>query len=296
MNLLLTGATGLIGRHVLRSLPSSHAVRSLVRPASRAIAPGDPVFADLGDPNFTSCLPESIDAVIHLAQSRNFRAFPDSALEVSQVNLHSTIQLAHWAREVGATHFIYASSGGVYGTSHRAFTEDDSIPPPGPLDYYLGTKLSSELLLAPFRNHLNIVILRFFFVYGPGQDRSMLIPRLISRVVEGEPVDLSSETGIRLNPIHARDAAAAIAKSLDLSGSATINVAGSETVSIRQLCDLIGEIVGREPRYRIAAEDSEAKDLVAENARMISELHAPTIDLKTGLRDMTDPSSAAGTL
>lgn len=283
MKLLLTGATGLIGRHVVQSLPPTGSVQTLVRrtTAETLEAGGDPLVADLADPEFTKGLPSEIDAVIHLAQSRNFRAFPESALEVSEVNLHSTIRLIEWARLAGASHFIYASSGGIYGTSHRAFTEDDSIPPPGPLDYYLGTKLSAELLLAPFRSHLRVVILRFFFVYGPGQDETMLVPRLIKRVRDGVAIDLSSETGIRINPIHASDAAAAVVKSLELDRSATINVAGSETVSIRELCEMIGKVTGHSPKYRIV--QSDRQDLVGENSRMLRQLHQPDVDLMAGL-------------
>lgn len=288
MNLLLTGATGLIGRHVLQCLPPEDSVQALVRRATAETtnAGGQPLIADLADPGFVAALPGEIDAVIHLAQSRNFRAFPDSALEVSEVNLHSTLRLIEWARRAGASHFVYASSGGVYGTSHRAFTEEDGLPPPGPLDYYLGTKLSAELLLAPFRSHLTVIILRFFFVYGPGQEDTMLVPRLIKRVADGTPVPLSSQTGIRINPIHATDAATALVKSLGLQSSATFNIAGSETVSIRDLCDLIGGITGHSPKYRIQDSGGQDQDLIGENSRMLEHLHTPTVDLKTGLSEI----------
>jgi nucleoside-diphosphate-sugar epimerase len=58
----------------------------------------------------------------------------------------------------------------------------------------------SEIIAENYAPYMNIVILRFFFVYGPRQNTTMLIPRLIRSIKEGNPIILQGSNGIRINP------------------------------------------------------------------------------------------------
>ena len=108
---LLTGGSGLIGARLIAALGSENVVAlGRRRPA------GEPPWIpyDLTAPELPDCLPR-VETVIHLAQSRRYRAFPTEARDIFEVNVASTARLLDWARGIGVRRFIYASSGGVYG-------------------------------------------------------------------------------------------------------------------------------------------------------------------------------------
>jgi nucleoside-diphosphate-sugar epimerase len=132
---------------------------------------------------------------------------------------------------------------------------------------------------------MTIVVLRFFFIYGPGQRRTMLMPRLVDNVRRERPIVLQGEHGIRLNPVFADDAAAAVEAAAGLNHSETINVAGPQVLSLREIATRIGEAVGREPCFQ-AQPGADAKHLIGNTDKMVRLLGAPRIGLVEGIRRM----------
>jgi nucleoside-diphosphate-sugar epimerase len=242
---------------------------------------------DLSLPLETSAMPERIDAVFHLAQAREFRDFPASAPTVFAINVASTAFLLDFAHRAGATSFVYASSGGVYaGAPDSALTEESALQSPAGLGYYLATKLSSEALVHSYSGLFATTALRYFFIYGAGQSRSMLIPRLYDRVRNGEALSLQGANGMSINPVHVSDAAAATIAAADLEGASTINVAGPETISLRGLGELFGRDLRREPLFDQSG--GAATDLIASITRMSDLLVAPTITPGDALDDIRE--------
>jgi len=233
---LITGATGLIGKKVLQQLRENYEVFVLLHNESQNNILNNSVnyiIHDLAGPIDPNRLPEKMDIIIHLAQSEHFRDFPEKAVEVFNVNTLSTLHLLDYAGNSGVKKFIYASSGGIYGTGEHGFKEDEHIIASGDLGFYLGTKLCSEVILKNYSALMDIVILRFFFVYGPGQRKSMLIPRLVESVKNKKSISLQGNDGIKINPTHVDDAAMAVVKALSLNGSYQINVAGPVVYALR---------------------------------------------------------------
>jgi nucleoside-diphosphate-sugar epimerase len=115
----------------------------------------------------------------------------------------------------------------------------------------------------------------------------MLIPRLVQAVSDGKPISLQGPEGIRLNPIHVSDAADAVQRALDLQGSHTINIGGPEVLSLRQIGDLIGEAVGKVPRFEVQSVD-QSRHLVGAIDKMTRLLGQPQIDFATGIRLYVD--------
>jgi UDP-glucose 4-epimerase len=282
--ILVTGGNGLLGHQVLQSLKAHYPVCGLVR-----AIPTNPINGveyctiDLSRKWSTEDLPRSIDTLIHLVQSNKFREFPNEALDVFQVNIESTARLLDYAHRVGARRFIYASSGGVYGTSSNAFHENAAITSHGQLGYYLGSKLCSEVLVQSYAAQMNVTVLRFFFMYGPAQNRTMLIPRLVDNIKAGRSISLQGEHGMRINPIHAADAAKAVVQALKLSKSATFNIAGPDVLSLRQISEIIGKHLGIDPIFETVI--GEPLDLIGEISSMKRQLFAPTISLSNGIHD-----------
>lgn len=280
MRILVTGAAGFVGRHALERLGDEHELYPVVRRAPDDSR--DWIVQDLTQPLDRSRLPARIDGVIHLAQSPRYREFPAGAEDVYAVNVNSTFELLEYARGAGAQSFVLASSGGVYGYSYEALVE---TAPANPLNFYLTSKHVAESLVANYETLFRTIALRFFFVYGPGQE-GMLVPTLIEKVRKGDQISIAGRPGQRINPIHVRDAVEAFPPALDLDRSDVFNVAGDEVVSIRDLVGVIEEATG-EPAHVRHIDPEHEGDLIGDNARMKEVLGVqPRTSLLEGIRSM----------
>jgi nucleoside-diphosphate-sugar epimerase len=289
-NVLITGASGLIGSRLVLSLEPCDVVYAISRSGP---VPGasHTVPVDLAKPWSIDVLPGNIDVVVHLAQSESFRQFPLQAEDVFNVNTLSTIKLLDYARHVGARQFVLASSGGVYGGGASPFSEDAPLLAGANLGFYIRTKICSELLSECYSSYFDLVSLRFFFVYGPGQRSHMLVPRLVDSIRSGRAIALRGETGLRLNPIHVEDAALAVRKAMQLRGEHKINVAGPAVLTMREMANEIGRAVGREPAFDVEPADSEY-DLVADITSMRQLLFEPRIPFSEGVVSMAERAGA----
>jgi len=281
-DILLTGATGLIGSHLAASLAPEHEIVALGRrkPAVGALTW---IQHDLASPDLPRALPENVRTIIYLAQSHHFRQFPEKARDIFEVNLAAVQRLLDWGRKVGIQRFIYASSGGIYGHSENAFQEGDPPSIQGKLRYYYASKYCAELLANSYSDALTIIILRPFFVYGPGQ-QGMLIPKLLEKVSKGETIVIEGNPGVRINPIFVEDAVEAVRAALDLPTSDVFNIAGDEVVTMTDLVKLMGNVLGK--GLVIDYKDIRVEgNLVGDNGRMKRILGVfPRTPLGDGLR------------
>lgn len=284
--IVVTGATGLIGTHLIGSLTNRSRVWALAR-AGHPESAGHVTWVaqDLARSLEVTSLPAEADAVVHLAQSPHFREFPAGAADVFEVNVGSTARLLDWAVRARVRTFILASSGGVYGADERTFHEDDPLPLAGTLGHYLATRTAAEGLARSYSAHFNVVVLRFFFVYGPGQRADMLVPRLVASVKAGRVVTLRGPDGLRFNPTHARDAAAAVESALSLASSETVNVAGPRVLSLREAVEAIGSAVGRSPAFEVVP-SNRSEDIVGDIGKMRRLLRAPEVSFEEGVREL----------
>jgi UDP-glucose 4-epimerase len=282
--IFITGAGGFIGRHLASSMAARHDVTGLGRSGRPQGFPENAVWIehDLSLPGLPETMPSAIDVVVHLAQSRRFRDFPDGASDVFGINVRSMFDLALWAQRAGAKKFIFTSTGGLCGTSDRPLTEADPYVGGGRLGLYFATKYSSELLLRSLQPILSHVILRPFFVYGIGQDATMLISRLFEAVKSGSPILLQGRDGIRINPVHVEDCVKAIERAATVSGPHLLNLAGPDVVSLREVGEIIGKCVGRAPIFDVD-EAASPGHVVGDIKRITDVLGAPVIRFDDGI-------------
>ena len=278
MRVLVTGATGFVASHLVPRLAVEHDVVAVGHDAAR-LAGGDGVEQlelDLRDRGFAERLPE-VDAIVHLAQANV--PFPDGAGDLFAVNTASTAALLEHARLVQADAFVFASSASVYGLGNAPWREDDALRA---TDFYSSTKVSSERLVLSYGQQFATTIMRLVAPYGPGQ-RNRMIPRLVDGVREGRPITLNPGGRPRMNPVFVDDVVDLIRVSLGSRESDVVNVAGDDAVTIRELADLIGTIVGREPQYESREGDVQG-DIVCDNARMKQRLGgSELVPLRDGL-------------
>lgn len=287
MRVLVTGATGLIGKRLVERLAPGSEVFALVRQAGGELEGVERIQLDLSQPLDPAALPRTVDAVAHLAQSERYRDFPDGAMDLFAVNVQSTAALLEYARRAGARALVLASTGGSYAPSPDPVAEDAPLTTPGP---YFRSKRMAELLVENYAGELGGAILRFFFAYGPGG--RLLVSRLANRILAGEEIVIDGDSGMAMNPIYVDDAAAAVEAALGLSEQATINVAGDEVLRVRELVERLAEALGRKARIRPGS--ATPGDLVADTSLMRSLLGVrPEVDLDHGLRAVAESLTAA---
>jgi nucleoside-diphosphate-sugar epimerase len=248
MRILITGATGFVGCALGRRLISAgHELFCVCRPGS-SVTFGQIVVWDATGGAGISKFPEDIDVVIHLAQSRSYRSLTADAGEMFDVNVAMTMSLLQWAAQSGVRHFCLGSSGTVYEPFTGSLQEDAAVAPTS----FLGaSKLASETIARPFSTLFNLNVLRLFSPFGPGQ-RNRLIPDLIRRVRCGEPTQITPDgQGMRLVPTFVEDIADVFLASIASSWAGIVNVATSESLSIRQIAESIGRQLGIEPKFEI---------------------------------------------
>lgn len=233
MRILITGANGFIGRHIAKYLLNQNEVFGVIRTESSINNSFGVkwIYADLSEPCFVNQLPSGIDCVIHLAQSTQYRKFPEGAHDMLRINVDSTCHLLDWARLTGVKQFIFTSTANVYGRSNEPVTE---AHPTQPESFYGASNLAAEYLAKQYKNYFQVDILRLFTVYGPKQN-GMLIPNLVDQIIARQPINLDE---VYLSPIYVEDLVVVINK---LIGSSTIgmyrlfNVCGDEILSLTDI-------------------------------------------------------------
>ncbi|MBN2417545.1 NAD-dependent epimerase/dehydratase family protein [bacterium] len=179
MNVLITGATGFIGRHAAMTLlPERNiSVRLLLLESELGHAgdfPGaDIVPGDMTDAGVLARAVDGCDAVIHLAAKNIDR----DGTGFTAVNVTATETLCRAAVSAGVSTFIYLSSVGVYG--HHRHTNADETAPVRPDSDFSRSKAAAEKIVLEhhLRGDFTAVILRHRFVYGPGDLH--VIPRMV---------------------------------------------------------------------------------------------------------------------
>ena len=201
--ILILGASGFIGKHAVRKfLASGYNVFAQHLPTENP--PNIPEASwfpcDLREQGFTKSFPQEVDTIIYLAQSPDWRSFPDGASDVFQVNVAAAFQTTEYARQAKAGRLIFASTGSIYG-QHAAPIHEEDVRTEKVASFYAASKLATELLLNQYHIILPVINLRLFMPYGEGQHEKMLIPNLVNRVKDNIPIDLHGNDGLIINPI-----------------------------------------------------------------------------------------------
>jgi UDP-glucose 4-epimerase len=257
---LVTGATGFIGRHVVRALHAMDAdVHALTRwdgdAVDAGIAPATCHRGDLTDPKsiveiVTRVVPEH---VVHLGAFTHVGRSWEYASECIQTNVQGTVDLLLALREVECRRVLYVSSSDVYGDIPAPFAEDDAV---NPLSPYAVSKYSAErFCVLDYRvNGTPIVIVRPFSVYGPGQSSDRVVPEIILCALRGTELRMTDARQTReFN--HVDDIASGIVAALTAPGieGEILNLGCGEELSIREVTGLILDLMGNPITARFGA-------------------------------------------
>jgi uncharacterized protein YbjT (DUF2867 family) len=227
--LLLTGATGLVGRPLLRRLTAAgEPVRCLVRDPRRLGADRVRVQIALGDladpPSFRNAM-RGVRVVVHLAGA--IRDQPNGSIE--ELNGIATWRMVQAAERAGVEHFVFASALGAVSHDRTRYLRSKA--------------LAERAVLASDVRH---TVFAPSLYYAPGDALLTLLERL-AMVLPAVPI---SGHGLALyQPIWAQDVADAIAAALAGSGDGDAreryDLAGPQTLSYRQIAEIALRAAGR---------------------------------------------------
>jgi NAD dependent epimerase/dehydratase len=298
---LVTGAGGFIGSHLVEHLMQlGAAVRALVRYTSRGTAgfleasdvveDVDVVLGDLRDADAVRQAMAGVELVFHLGALIGIPYSYIHPQETVDTNVLGTLNVLLASREVGVERVIHTSSSEVYGTA-QTVPMDETHPLHGQSPY-AASKIGADQLAESFRlsYDLPVLTLRPFNTYGPRQSARAVIPTIIVQALLGDTIEVGS-LDPRRDFTFVTDTVAAfeLAAVRDEAVGRTINLGTSDSVSIGELVEIIGQILGKqlEPRSdpsRQRPRGSEVERLVSDNA-LARQLLAwsPTVELRGGL-------------
>jgi nucleoside-diphosphate-sugar epimerase len=246
MQVLVTGAAGLVGGSVCRRLVADgHDVTAIwhrVEPGSRAEIRS--IRADLRNVEAVGRLPHA-EAVVHCAAVLP-ASFEDSTGQ-ADVNRAIDVNVFEWGRRCGAA-VVYASGTSLYDhRPHpaRPFRENDPVYANGP---YLEEKWWAEQYGAELasRGQIAFTVLRLSAPYGPRQRAATVVWRFIDRALAGGPLEYWGDGSRRQDFTYADDAGAAFCDALTGPGG-TFNIASGSAVSMRELAAVVADVVGLDP-------------------------------------------------
>jgi UDP-glucose 4-epimerase len=285
MRVLVTGATGFIGRAVVRELSAAgHSVLGFARTPRPC-----PCEFRTGDVLDQAALERAVagaDAVCHLAALTTVRESFDEPVRYFRVNVAGTLNLLDAMRtEAGRTgrelRLVFASTCAVYGTPSRQPITESQQPAPG--SPYGASKLAAETAIG-YQTALGgvaAVTLRTFNVAGAADghgdpDASRIIPKaLLVAAGRADCLTVNGDGSAVREFTHVRDLARAYAAALGVArpaGHRIYNVGSGVGVSVREVIDVTERITGRHVPVRWGPPASEPSELRADSSRLRADL------------------------
>lgn len=265
MNFLVTGGAGFIGSHVCEQLlRDGHSVwafddlNSFYAPDLKRRNLGDVqslakqfefIQGDLTDRTAVEELfsRAKFDQVIHLAARAGVRPSLEEPALYQRVNVEGTVNLLEAARLRGVKKIIIASSSSVYGVNSKVpFAEGDPIF--SAISPYAASKLACEALGHVYHHvyGFDIVMLRFFTVYGPRQRPDLAIRKFATLIEAGKPIPVFGDGSSARDYTYISDILSGIiACTKKEIGYQIFNLGESETVKLSCLIELLEDALGK---------------------------------------------------
>jgi len=273
-NLLITGAAGFIGSHLVDHLLSTDVEQITVVDDFNDFY--DPwikrsnIQHQLTDPRYKIAEVDirdgaalerifngaHFDCIVHLAARAGVRPSLSEPQLYNETNINGTLNLLELARKHNIKQFVFGSSSSVYGINAKIpFSEEDTIRQP--ISPYAATKGAGELFCHTYSHlyGLRCVCLRFFTVYGPRQRPDLAIHKFARLISSGKPIPVFGDGTTRRDYTYVDDIIAGVVAAIeyDKSDYEVFNLGESRTVELRELISLLEKeldthaIIDRQP-------------------------------------------------
>lgn len=301
---LVTGGGGFIGSHLARALVQRG---DHVRVLDNGETGGKHRLADVmdsiewvdGDIRDRSVVERAcagVDTIFHHAAIASVPRSVEQPQMANDVNVNGTLNILAAATVSGVRRVVFASSSAVYGDSPET-PKHESLPA-APTSPYGVQKLAAEMYVSmwPQLYGIETVSLRYFNVYGPGQnpqsDYAAVIPRFIAAAIAGVPITIhgsgeQSRDFININDVIAINLLAATNAS---AVGAVFNVGTGRSVTVLALVDQIERALGRRVEvHHGPARPGDILESVADITRLRSTLgYEPRVSFAVGIASTVD--------
>ena len=261
-NILITGGLGFIGSHIANEVLENNEVVILDNLSTGNINNlNNPkhdnlkiVEEDLRKTNLDD-LTSNIDYIFHLAAMASVPLSIDKPVECNDINLNATVKLLKSAADNDVKKIVFSSSSAVYGQNRNMPLKESE--PSQPMSPYAASKAGCELYLQSFYDSygLKYTALRYFNVFGPGQDKNSqyaaVIPNFISALLEGKQAEIYGDGEQTRDFVYVKDIVRANINAAESDFNGILNIASGEKLSINQLYEIVKKTLDSdlEPKY-----------------------------------------------
>ena len=303
-NVLVTGADGFIGSHLVELLVKKGCqVKALSCYNSfnhwgwledvDCLQDIEVVTGDIRDAYYVKEISKDMDVIFNLAALIAIPYSYTAPASYVETNIDGTLNICQAAMDNGCERVIHTSTSEVYGTARRVpIDEKHPLQPQSP---YSASKIGADAMAMSFHNsfELPLVIARPFNTYGPRQSARAVIPTLIVQVAAGrKEIKLGNLTPTRdFNFVKDTVRGFVMLAECDRAVGEVVNIGSNSEISIKDLAGLIRKIMARDVRFiseenRLRPVKSEVERLVCDN-RKIKKLvsYSPEYSLEEGLKE-----------
>lgn len=235
---------------------------------------------------------ENIKAIIHLAAKAGVRPSIEDPAGYLNVNIVGTQKVHEFMQARAIDKLVFASSSSVYGNNKKMpFSEDDNVD--NPISPYAFTKKACELMNYTFHHlyNIDIINLRFFTVYGPGQRPDLAIHKFVERISKNQPLILFGNGDTARDYTYVDDTVSGIYSALEycLNNTGvynTVNLGNNKPVKLNELVDVIYAVMGKEKNVVYEAMQAGDVDVTFADISKAGNLlnYKPATDLEEGIR------------
>ena len=282
MNILVTGACGFIGSHLVEKLvKENHNVRAFTFYNSRnshgwldnvdkkILKDLNLISGDIRDYDFLHQHTKKIDVIIHLAALIGIPYSYHAVKSYIDTNITGTYNVLNSAKINNVSKTIITSTSEVYGTAQKVpILENHPLSAQSP---YAASKIAADQLALSFYKSygLPVTIIRPFNTFGPRQSARAIIPTIITQLLHSNTIQLGNLTPTR-DFTYIEDTVEAFTKTIKENKifGETINIGSNFEISIKDISNLIAEILEKdikikEDKNRVRPKKSEVNRLLA---------------------------------
>ena len=190
-----------------------------------------------------------IDVIIHLAAMAGVRPSIENPILYQEVNGIGTQNILEIAKKYNIKNLVMASSSSVYGNSKEVPFKEDMV-----VDYaispYAATKKSNEVMAHVYHElyHMNIVMLRFFTVFGPRQRPDLAINKFVRLMLEGKEIPVYGDGTTSRDYTYVDDVVDGIVRSISYIETHNevyeiMNIGNFNPISLNEMIETIGKVL-----------------------------------------------------
>ena len=198
----------------------------------------------------------NIEIVMHLAAMAGVRPSIENPVLYQEVNCMGTQNILEEMKAHNVKNLVMASSSSVYGNCKEVPFREDMI-----VDFaispYAATKKANEVMTHVYHKlfNMNVIMLRFFTVYGPKQRPDLAINKFTRLMLEDKEIPMFGDGSTSRDYTYVDDIVDGIIKSCEYTMNnenvyEILNLGNSSPVSLKEMINTIGKAVGVEPKIK----------------------------------------------